>query len=239
MPFTDFRDDACWKRSIKTFKDKAPADHPLCKIPGVCWWTTKLDLLHMMDLGVAAHIYGNLLWVTIEDILPGSRPSSMNAINTLIAKIYHDLETPSGKRLPKLNLSDVCAGGKEYPVLKQVKGRRARACAGLLHLALKLADMYASDHTTGKHMLALCKAMDIIYNLCDRSIRPEPVAAEFGTQCRVALAHSSWLAKDAMNKSQYRWQLCRSTTFVHISHHSPSTWPQGLAGAMALSLSCH
>ena len=28
MPFTDFRDDACWKRSIKTFKDKAPADHP-------------------------------------------------------------------------------------------------------------------------------------------------------------------------------------------------------------------
>ena len=110
----------------------------------------------MMDLGVAAHENGNLLWVIIEDILPASRPSSMNAINTLIAKIYHDLETPSGKRLPKLNLSDVCAGGKEYFVLKHVKGRRVRAFAPV---ALKLADMYASDHTTGKHMLALCKAL--------------------------------------------------------------------------------
>ena len=109
-----------------------------------------------MDRGVAAHVYGNLLWVIIEDILPGSRPSSMNAINTLIAKIYHDLETPSGKRLPKLNLSDVCAGGKEYP---------ARAFAPV---ALKLADMHTSDHTTGKHMLSLRKALDRIYNLCDR-----------------------------------------------------------------------
>ena len=53
----------------------------------------------------------------------------MNAMKTLIAKIYHDLEAPSGKRLPKLNLSDVRAGGKEYPVLKHVNGRRVRAFA--------------------------------------------------------------------------------------------------------------
>ena len=29
--------------------------------------TIKLDLLHMVDLGIAAHLYGNLIWDLLED----------------------------------------------------------------------------------------------------------------------------------------------------------------------------
>ena len=56
-PFTDFRKEASWKTALKKAADPPPSPHPLWKVPGVSFWTMKLDLLHLVDLGVDCHIY--------------------------------------------------------------------------------------------------------------------------------------------------------------------------------------
>lgn len=61
-PWTDFRDTAAWRKTLRKPLDKPPAEHGLYCVPGVSFWTLKLDLLHMGDLGVAAHTYGNVVW---------------------------------------------------------------------------------------------------------------------------------------------------------------------------------
>ena len=43
-------------------------EHPLMTVSGVTPDTIKLDLLHLVDLGIAAHLYGNLIWDLLEII---------------------------------------------------------------------------------------------------------------------------------------------------------------------------
>ena len=47
-------------------------------------------------------------------------------MNKQIVEAYKTCGIPASQRLKRLNLSDVCAGGDEYPILKHCKGRRIR-----------------------------------------------------------------------------------------------------------------
>ena len=60
-PFTDFRKDATWKSTLGSVSAPPPVSHPLFGVPGTSFWSMKLDLLHLVDLGVASHIYGEPL----------------------------------------------------------------------------------------------------------------------------------------------------------------------------------
>ena len=71
-----------------------------------------------------------------------------------------NLKPQQGKEYP-LNVSDIF--GDEFPCLKHVKGRRVRKFAPVVTL---LAGTLATN-TKGKHMEALCKAMEEAYDLCD------------------------------------------------------------------------
>ena len=86
IPFTDFRKDACWKATILTAAqaDAKYGSHPLMSVPGVNFYTMKLDCLHIFDLGVAMHVFGNLLWEIIEE-MPGNRQHALGELNKLIA----------------------------------------------------------------------------------------------------------------------------------------------------------
>jgi hypothetical protein len=50
----------------------------------------------------------------------------LHQVNRQIVEAYKKCGIPASQRLKRLNLSDVCAGGDEYPVLKHCKGRRIR-----------------------------------------------------------------------------------------------------------------
>ena len=74
-PFTDCRKDAKWRSSILTPKELAKryGGHPLFQVPGVSTLTIKLDVLHVLDLGVAAYLHGSALASIMEEFGGSSR----------------------------------------------------------------------------------------------------------------------------------------------------------------------
>ena len=72
-PFTDFRQTAAWRASVLSpskLKEKFGA-HPLFRAPCVTPLSIRLDILHILDLGVAAYAHGSLLFSIMEK-LPGA-----------------------------------------------------------------------------------------------------------------------------------------------------------------------
>ena len=71
-PFTDCRKDAKWRSSILTPKELAKkfGGHPLFQVPSV---STLMDVLHVLDLGVAACLHGSALASIMEELGGSSR----------------------------------------------------------------------------------------------------------------------------------------------------------------------
>ena len=237
-PFTDFRRDASWKGTCRKWGEAPPKENPLYTTPGVSFWTIKMDLLHCMDLGIAAHVFGNLLAICLAK-LPGSKKVALVELNKTIAKQYQELGVPAQKRIPRLNLTDF--ESDEYPVLKHVKGRRIRAFAPVATL---LATKEATDNR-GKQMLALCKALQRIYDLCDREehIWESSTSKEFAKQTEALLAHYAYLAKDSMKRGTCQWSIVQKH---HLFAHFPaqcqflaprSCWAYGGESFMSLAAS--
>ncbi|CAK0841204.1 unnamed protein product, partial [Prorocentrum cordatum] len=125
-PFTDFRRDAKWKATMLSHRDlRAKFKHILFdRVPGVSFYTLKLDCLHVLDLGVACHLYGNLMWEILEDELPGNREASTATLNKAITHAYNELSVPAAQRIPKLDATDIAKSNEVFPLLKHVKGRK-------------------------------------------------------------------------------------------------------------------
>ena len=75
---------------------------------------------------------------------PPGRPYSWKQqakqVGNQIALAYKSLQIPSGKRLQRPNLSDICAGGGDFPMLRHCKGR------GIRHFSLVAIEL-AGHHT--------------------------------------------------------------------------------------------
>ena len=52
-PFTDMRATAAWRGMLRDPDETQMKKHALWRVPGVSFWTVKLDLLHMADLGAS------------------------------------------------------------------------------------------------------------------------------------------------------------------------------------------
>ena len=140
--WNDFHQEAGWRRTtLSPGQLEARLEHPLFQVQGVNAQALKLDVLHVLDLGVSCHVVGNLLWEIIEDSKPGSRNSNMSCLNAEIQEIYQELGIPSGTRLPNLKWkSDLATGANDYPCLKHQKGRRIRH---FMPVAVELARRYS------------------------------------------------------------------------------------------------
>ncbi|CAK9117939.1 unnamed protein product [Durusdinium trenchii] len=199
-PFTDMRGNAKWKETIKG-PEEAPHPHPIYGAPGVSWLTLKLDMLHMVDLGVASHTYGNVIWSIMEDELPGSsRGKRLASMNTLISNLYDELGVEASRRIKRLHQSDLASGDTEVSV--------------------KLCEMHAADNA-GKHRLAACKHLAEMYRLSrleDYKWKPAD-QIKFQKAVEAFLAHYGWLAKHAMEQGQCRWSIVLKH---HLCAHYPS-----------------
>ena len=154
------RTEAAWRGT----QEMPEVEHPLMTVSGVTPDIIKLDLLHLVDLGIAAHLYGNLIWDLLEDHTGGSsKQSKLAVVNNQIANAYKSCQMPAGKRLQRLNLSDICAGGDDYPMLRHCKGRRIRHFSTV---AIELASHHTGTAWGQKRMQAV-KAMDAVYALAD------------------------------------------------------------------------
>ena len=77
MPFTDFRPQAAWRKSCLTpaqLQEKF-GGHPLLRLGCTSPLSIKLDVLHVLDLGVACYLHGSVL-ISIMNQL-GGRTSSL------------------------------------------------------------------------------------------------------------------------------------------------------------------
>lgn len=186
-------------------------EHPLMRVNGISASTIRLDLLHLIDLGIAAHLYGNLLWDLLEDHTEGgSRQQKLAVLNSWIAEAYKSCNIPSGQRLPRLNLSDICGGGEEYPVLKHQKGRRIRYFSAV---AVDMASKHMGTTWAQKRLQAV-KAMHSIYALADLPATTYTAIEfqKFKKCCESFLGAYGWLAKSAM-----KHKLCRYS--ITQKHH--------------------
>ena len=161
-PFTDFRKNALWKTTLRSWDDTPPNEaHPLYKVPGVSFWTLKMDLLHLVDLGVASHVYGNLCALLVGKTGKGKKAGVVE-LNRWVAAKYQELGVRAGDRIPRLNPSDIFTD--DFPCLRHVKGRRVRKFAPVATLLAK--ELPTTEK--GKHIHLLCQLLEEAYDLCDR-----------------------------------------------------------------------
>ena len=72
MPFTDFRPQAAWRKSCLTpgQLQETSGDHPLLRLGCTSPLGIKLDVLHVLDLGVACYLHGSV-FISIMNQLEG------------------------------------------------------------------------------------------------------------------------------------------------------------------------
>ena len=192
-------------------------------LPGMSFWTMKLDLLHLVDLGVASHVYGNLLAALVNNMSMG-RVKALVELNKMIATEYQHLGIQSGNRLPRLNVSDIFTD--DFPCLRHVKGRRIRKFAPV---ATKLAASLTTN-AKGKHIHALCKCMEETYDFCDRKqfVWSAEAGQKFADKCEALLAHYSWLAKDSMKQGNCMFSIVQKhRLFAHYPSQCRYLAPRG------------
>ncbi|CAE8733253.1 unnamed protein product, partial [Polarella glacialis] len=166
-PFNDFRENAKWKNVRRSPADHIAnpvTNHLIMTIPGVNFFCFHLDSLHVLDLGVASHAIGNLLWEICVDHLPGNRAVALATLNKKIAEIYIELNVPKSKWIPALTYKHFNATASTYPNLKHMKGRRIRE---FVPVALKLAQEFCADDEHTQHRLEVFKSLDTLYNCID------------------------------------------------------------------------
>ncbi|CAE7219272.1 unnamed protein product [Symbiodinium sp. CCMP2592] len=209
-PYNDFRAGAEWRRQPREPREN---EHPLFKVPGINFWSPKLDVLHMLDLGVSSHVYGNLINDILEDHLPGNFGASLGALNARIVELYESRSIPANARIPKLSKGNI-HGQTGYPCLSHVKGRRIRQFSSV---AVDLANLY--KHTdAGKHRFEAVKALDEIYELCDnqkyKCDRREHRKME--KEIDKLLLHYTFLSRDAFDRGKKRYSV---TQKFHLTAH--------------------
>lgn len=219
-PFTDFRSNAKWKTTVlKPHELKAKyGNHPLMQVMGVNVFSIKLDTLHLVDLGVAAHTFGNLLFEIMEDSLVGNRTTSLQELNKLVADAYESLKIPVKNRVGALKLSNLKAGASDYPTLSHIKGRKIRWFS---KVAVVLATNFKNESKATHHRLACVKAIDTLYTCLDDPALVYPASLQelFSKSVEAFLAHYGCLATLSMEAGQCRYSIVQKH---HLLAHLPS-----------------
>ncbi|CAE7809027.1 unnamed protein product [Symbiodinium sp. CCMP2592] len=207
--------DPIWKELSESFKKLDLRQHHLWSVPGVGFWTVKLDLLHLMDLGISCHIFANLL-CDILDTLPGSSlEARLKVLNPKISQIYEDLEIPTAERFPKLLRSNLMAD-TGYPTLKHIKGRTVRKFSPV---AVRLATEYSDDSSTrSMHRKACVECLDKVYSMADEKkwVFSSKDFTVFEDAVQGTLSHYHFLAKDALKRKLLKYSI---TQKFHLFYH--------------------
>lgn len=174
--------------------------------------------LHLVDLGVASHAYGNLLFEIMEDSLVGNRTVSLQELNRVVANAYDLLGIPAKRRIVNFKLSNFKAGTSDYPQFSHIKGRKVRWFS---QVAVQLAQSFKNADRKTHHRLACVKALDSLYSCLDSPclIYDEALQASFQKSVEAFLAHYGHLATASMNSNLCRYSIVQKH---HLLAHLPA-----------------
>lgn len=203
IPWNDWRSRAEWRKTLKSPEEMMAAfDHKLFNVPGINPLALMLDTLHTLDLGVATHILGNLLWELLE-ASPQSRDVAMRHLNKRIQELYGELGIPAAQRVHAISHKDLRKKAEEYPTLKHQKGARVRK---FVPVAKLLAEESCTT-THDQHRLEVLKDLETMYQCLD--VKGYGWTATLQKKFELAVnqmaKHYGWLAKEAFEDHKFLW----------------------------------
>ena len=124
-----------------------------------------MDCLHVVDLGVAMHVGGNVLHLLCYHVLPHSAAANMDQMWKRISALYKDLGTTS--QFPHLTLSNFCDPAKPHADFPVLKGKGAMIRHLMPILALIWREHMRADHRNDKFVARLLDDLVSFYRCLD------------------------------------------------------------------------
>ena len=139
-----------------TYIAEVPSVPVWFNIHGLLITSLMVDTLHTVDLGVAAHIIGNVFWICIKRHAFGgtTQKENLSLLNKAIQEYYKRLKVKN--KIQGLLTRDSIKTGKDWPKLKK-HGGMVRHLAGF---ALELAIAHLDER-----VVMLCRCLTRFYHL--------------------------------------------------------------------------
>ena len=190
-----------------------------------------MDCLHVVDLGIAMHVCGNVLFLLCyDDMLPHTAAANMDYLWKEIDKLYHEFDVTS--QFPHLGLANFCNPVSPHADFPKLKGKGAQ----IRHLVPLLAVIWKEHMRDGNRQRhdrlveKVLDSLDCFYNLLDYTNgkgiypfrSPEHIAkhmlkhADIFLHCYMVLADQSLKCRPAKFqwnlalKHHYFWHLAQS-----------------------------
>ena len=213
----DFSRGAGWRRTIRTHRSwegelrSRGSMIPLIfqLVIGLTLSCVAIDVLHVLDLGVAAHVLGNLFWLIIKRRRGGTQESRAKTLSSEIESWHSDRNQTSGLRGP-LTVKRLRNENSKYPKLK-AKGASVRS---LIPCALDMAR--AND--LGEREIAVVQLLNEFYNIIyDQDLFLEDWAVQRIGEIGFMFCNMfTDLSRSAHDNNEQLW---KSTPKLHLFAH--------------------
>ena len=243
----DFRPTASWRSSPAMAKS---SDHPINDISGFTGWHFCLDWMHTIDLGVAAHACGNIIFSVVYDVL-GHKTRSSATQEVAGFLMEQTAATEHGNQLSQLDLknfvTDIRAPHTNFPEMQKMKAAEIRALVpAVALLAEQHKDLSEEWGHNYKMIESLHKMYQIIYG-AGMFLTPQQFSALEKHSLRFLLEYS-FLSNHALSEGKLRFSVTPKFHYLcHIVQQSQfinprTTWCYGgedlVGAASALAHSC-
>lgn len=216
LPHTNCTDAAEWRDTVldsEEFKNRFRL--PLHPLVAHEWWslyTYRCDVMHMCDHhGVANHVAGNIAETHLANSsgpLPGANKELRLEFLNADMKAWQSMYGVRN-RLPALKQDNICKGLQHYPDLRGpvVKAANSRSSIGYFRELQKRA-LEIDSSALNRHMFKVVDSLFSIYELCYSAgmFLEESQTTELDKHCHKLGVHYQWLAVNAVNSGQKRWQ---------------------------------
>ena len=246
-PFNDQRRSAAWACTLHMVQ--VGLTHPIFLLPYMSVYFFALDVLHILDLGISAHMIGNLFFDLVFLQLPGNREANLKTVWTHVLQNCQDIEHGKGlTRLEFRNFTDWRKPWSTYPCMSHVKAAHVRK---LVPLAAKLAIEYNTGSPAHQHRADMLANLDAFYTcLYEQAVVPDfSVALMAAKNMQMCLEHYSWLAADALEKRHMMYsEVPKHHYAVHLAQqnlflNAAAVWTYGgesyVGKASRLAMSCN
>ena len=210
IPWSDLRPTAKWRdtRPTADATREAPITrHFLMEVPGVVSQSFHLDMLHVAELGSAAHAIANVFTEITYDQMQQSKPRAIAELNRRVSFYYNQLSIPTDSRVREIGFANLALSGNEYPILKEFKGREVRH---LVPVARALSREFQTDDPHTQHRTEMMTHLAKLYDVVDASKTfawYNEDQSTFTQSVEGFLAHYQWLAKNSTKNKLRRYNV--------------------------------
>ena len=189
------------------------------------------DSLHVVDLGVAKHIGGNVLYLLCYRMLPGSPLNNITQVWGEVGEIYSGQQTTS--QFSHLSLNSFCDTSSPHADFPLLKGKGAEIRHLMPILFVLWQRHMTSDSDYDRHVERLLKHLCKFYEALNYKNAngnypfrlPTEVSTTITKSVDALLTHYSHLAVESVKnkvmrwavvpKHHYMWHLARESTEIN------------------------